>query len=39
MPRVRLRLLATLLAVSVFSKLAIHLANAQHTGIDLKSSI
>ena len=34
MPRVRLRLLATLLAVSSFSALAIHLANAQHTGID-----
>ena len=34
MPRVRLRLLATLLVVSLFSALAIHLANAQHTGID-----
>ena len=34
MPRVRLRLLATILAVSLSSALAIHFAKAQHTGID-----
>src|SRR5690349_20854021 len=34
MPRVRLRLLATILAVSLSSPLAIHFAKAQHSGID-----
>lgn len=35
MPRVRLRLLATILAVSLSSALAIHFAKAQHSGIDI----
>src|SRR5262245_46138538 len=34
MPRVRLRLLATIIAVCLSSALAIHFAKAQHTGID-----
>src|SRR6185295_7262429 len=34
MPRVRPRLLATLLVASLSSFLALHLANAQHTGTD-----
>jgi imidazolonepropionase-like amidohydrolase len=34
MPRVRLRLLATLLAVSLLPALAIRFATAQHTGVD-----
>ena len=34
MPKVRLRLLITTVAVALFSALAIHFARAQHTGID-----